>query len=97
FQEILLKSTIAFRICPFSEKLVVQTFADKMNYNQYRQLFDEILNNPKQASPYNDEIYLNYTKLNRTRMKRWDKKLVLDVINLYFALQAIVFYRDWLA
>jgi len=49
-----------------------------MKYNEYKQLFDDILENPGPASPYDDEMYLNYTKLNRSRTKRWDKHLVLD-------------------
>lgn len=49
-----------------------------MNYISYKELFDEILNNPNPAAPYKDAMYLDYTKLNRSRMKRWDKQLSLD-------------------
>lgn len=49
-----------------------------MNYTAYKQLFDEILDNPNPASPYNDAMYLDYTRLNRSRMKRWDKQLKLN-------------------
>ncbi len=49
-----------------------------MNYETYQQLFNEILDNGHTPYPYNNEAYLNYTKLNRSRMKRWDKQLVLD-------------------
>jgi len=45
-----------------------------MNYAEYQKLFDSILENPERSAPYNDEMYFNYTKLNRTRSKRWDKQ-----------------------
>ena len=48
------------------------------NYSDYQLLFDEILKNTNPSSPYDDEGYLNYTKLNRSRMRRWDKQLVLS-------------------
>lgn len=46
-----------------------------MNYTEYKQLFEEILANP---SYYSKESYMEYTRLNRSRMKRWDKLLVLE-------------------
>lgn len=49
-----------------------------MNYSTYKQLFDDILNNPNPSAPYDDETYLNYVRLNRSRMKRWDAQMVLD-------------------
>jgi len=49
-----------------------------MNYQQYHELFDTILNDSQPTHPYDDEHFLNYTKLNQSRMKRWDKQLVLS-------------------
>ncbi len=49
-----------------------------MNYTEYKNLFDEILNSSAPPAPYNDEAYLSYTKLNRSRMNRWDKQMQLD-------------------
>lgn len=49
-----------------------------MDYIEYKQLFEKILNDPRPAPPYDNEMYLDYTKLNRSRMKRWDKQLTLD-------------------
>ncbi len=46
-----------------------------MNYNEYKQLFEVILEDPDY---YSKESYTEYTRLNRSRMKRWDKLLVLD-------------------
>lgn len=49
-----------------------------MNYENYKKLFDEILDSPSPAPPYDDEMYLNYVRLNKARMKRWDRQIVLD-------------------
>ncbi|MCO5269285.1 MAG: thioredoxin family protein [Brumimicrobium sp.] len=35
--------------------------------------FDEIVSNPTPETPYDDQTYLEYTKLNRSRVKRWIK------------------------
>lgn len=43
-----------------------------MNYNNYKQLADDILSNPQPLAPYDDPAFMDYLKLNRTRMKRWD-------------------------
>lgn len=49
-----------------------------MDYTTYKQLFDKILDNPNPEHPYDDVMYLDYTKLNRSRTNRWDKQLVLE-------------------
>ncbi len=49
-----------------------------MNYKQYHNLFDEILNQSFPFSPYDKMQYLEYVKLNQARMKRWDKTLQLS-------------------
>lgn len=49
-----------------------------MNYQQYQQLFDDILSSKNLQPPYNDSAYFNYTKLNRSRMSRWDKQAQLN-------------------
>lgn len=51
-----------------------------MNYDEYKRLFDDILNHPNPGPPYNDEKYFNYTKLNRSRMNRSDKYLELNEV-----------------
>jgi len=60
--------------------LTLKTFekAISMNYSTYKQLFDDILDNPNPTAPYDDDTYLNYVRLNRSRMKRWDAQMVLD-------------------
>lgn len=50
----------------------------KMNYQDYLQLFNHILSDDNPQAPYDDADYLNYTKLNASRIKRWDKTLGLD-------------------
>lgn len=49
-----------------------------MQYTEYLQLFDTILKSDKPQAPYDDAEYLNYTKLNDSRMKRWNKTAVLN-------------------
>jgi len=49
-----------------------------MQYQQYQQLFNDILNSENPPQPYNDEMYFNFTKLNQSRMRRWDKQLRLE-------------------
>lgn len=66
-----------------------------MNYKEYKQLFEKILDNPNPAHPYGDAIYLDYTKLNRSRMNRWDKRLVLDE-NLVFRIRQIATPQHWI-
>ncbi len=58
-------------------------------------MFDEILDKPNPPSPYNDEMYLNYTKLNRSRMKRWDKQLVLGE-NILLCLKQVAQPQHWI-
>jgi hypothetical protein len=49
-----------------------------MNYEQYHALFDEVLNAEHPNPPYDKPSYFDYTKLNKARMKRWDKHLQLS-------------------
>ncbi len=49
-----------------------------MNYNEYRDLFDTILTSLNPIAPYNDSHYVDYTKLNKARMRRWDGHMELN-------------------
>lgn len=49
-----------------------------MNYNEYKAVFQEILNCKDPLPPYDQAEYINYTKLNFSRMKRWEKTMQLD-------------------
>ena len=44
-----------------------------MDFQAYTTLFDTLLNDPSPKAPYDNSSYINYTKLNRSRMNRWMK------------------------
>lgn len=66
-----------------------------MNYTEYKQLFEKILGNANPTHPYDDASYLDYTRLNRSRMNRWDKQLKLDE-NLVFLIEQIASPQYWI-
>ena len=66
-----------------------------MNYTTYKQLFDTILSEEAPASPYDNAAYLDYTKLNRSRMKRLDKQTLPDP-QLVSHLQQITSPQHWI-
>lgn len=45
-----------------------------MTYSEYTTLFHAILSSDTPVAPYDNPDYLNYTKLNESRQRRWDKK-----------------------
>lgn len=45
-----------------------------MNFNDYQQQFEAILSGAKTNDVYEDPHFVNYTKLNQSRMNRWLKK-----------------------
>lgn len=45
-----------------------------MTFQEYLDYFEQILASPDDYDPYGDEEYLNYTKLNWSRMNRWLKR-----------------------
>lgn len=65
-----------------------------MTLEEYRRLFDEILNGRYQQPPYDNEAYHNYVKLNQSRMDRWYKKGHIDA-ELGDLLQAIDQPQTW--
>lgn len=57
-----------------------------MDFSSYLAEFGQILNNPTPPAPYSSPDYLDYTRLNRSRMNRWLKKgelipLFADAVN----------------
>lgn len=57
-----------------------------MNFQEYHALFSQILTSEKVESPYDNPEYLNYTKLNQSRQKRWMKNgVILDETKTIFA------------
>ncbi|MBD1427623.1 thioredoxin family protein [Sphingobacterium arenae] len=45
-----------------------------MTFQEYLSYFEQILASPEEYDPYGDAEYLNYTKLNWSRMNRWFKR-----------------------
>ena len=48
-----------------------------MDFVSYLDVFEKILHDPEPKAPYDNPDYLNYTKLNWSRMHRWLKQAVL--------------------
>ncbi|WCT14831.1 thioredoxin family protein [Mucilaginibacter jinjuensis] len=51
-----------------------------MDFIGYQQIFQDIINDPNPASPYDNPDYLNYTKLNWARQHRWLKSGILNEV-----------------
>lgn len=66
-----------------------------MQYPEYAALFDAILNRPAPQPPYTDAAYLDYTRLNHSRMNRWWKTLQLDE-RLVAALRQLEAPQTWI-
>lgn len=49
-----------------------------MNYQEYLDLFKDILNSKDPQPPYDQAEYIVYTKTNLARMRRWEKTMKLD-------------------
>ena len=49
-----------------------------MTYQEYHDLFDQILYSDVKCYPGYDLKYRQYTRLNQARMRRWDKQFQLD-------------------
>lgn len=49
-----------------------------MNLQEYRNLFTEILMGNVTEAPYDNAGYINYVKLNNSRMKRWTKQGTIE-------------------
>lgn len=72
-----------------------------MKFDAYLQLFETILHNSQPQPPYNNPDYLEYTRLNYSRTKRWMKTVALNaellqlVKHLPKAQQWIVIVEPW--
>ena len=44
-----------------------------MSITEYEKQFDDILDGSNNAYPYDSEEYINYVKMNKARIKRWNK------------------------
>lgn len=66
-----------------------------MNYEEYQAGYEEILDGKSSNGLYLKEDYLNYTKLNASRSKRWDKTGELSDANVSF-LKSIMEKQYWI-
>lgn len=66
-----------------------------MKFEDYLVLFESILKEPSQYPLYEDEEYLNYTKLNWSRMNRWLKRFEPSVDVKEF-IDAIAEKQTWI-
>jgi hypothetical protein len=66
-----------------------------MTYPECQLLFDQILEQANPPYPYNNEAYINYTRLNKSRMHRWDKQLKLND-SLLLKLKSIDAPQHWI-
>ena len=57
--------------------LELRTYEKGMDYAAYRQLTDALVEKGQTSGPQQTESLVNYTKLNRSRMKRIEKTFVL--------------------
>lgn len=65
-----------------------------MNFTDYLQLFENILQETDPKAPYNNPDYLNYTKLNWSRQQRWLKTGVInDAVTA--AVKSITIPQQW--
>lgn len=66
-----------------------------MDFQAYLTKFGEILNNPLPGEPYSDADFLDYTKLNLSRTRRWLKtgKLKAETI---LSMQSIKVAQTWI-
>jgi len=49
-----------------------------MNFSAYQEYFQSIIDDPNPAAPYDNPVYIDYTRLNWSRMNRWLKVGVLS-------------------
>lgn len=54
-------------------ELLRDAWKEALTYDQYRAYIDERLQQGKTTGPQDSESYLEYTKLNISRMNKWDK------------------------
>lgn len=66
-----------------------------MNFHEYLGLFDQILTAKNPPAPYDKPAYINYVKLNQSRMARWTKTLELHP-DLIDALSDIEEPQHWI-
>ncbi len=66
-----------------------------MNFQEYKEQFEHILDSSNPIAPYNDPDFLNYTKLNWSRLNRWLKTVQLSEEQIK-TIQTISQKQNWI-
>jgi hypothetical protein len=66
-----------------------------MNFTDYFKTFDAVLSGENTNAPYNDEHFVEYVKLNHSRVNRWIKKGILSEETIR-SIQGIKEKQTWL-
>lgn len=65
-----------------------------MDFKSYQSLFEKILSGEIKETPYNNPVYITYTQLNQSRMKRWLKSGKLNT-GLITLIEQISEQQNW--
>lgn len=61
-----------------TETLITEALAVATSYSEYRELVSILAKTGKSTGAFQTEDFVNYTKLNDKRMRRWDKMVKID-------------------
>lgn len=61
-----------------TDVLLREALPHAMSYQEYKVLMQELVDDGSTTGPSKTESLVNYTQLNHSRMKRWDKVVKLD-------------------
>ena len=56
-----------------SLSITTEILEKALSYKEYRSLIDTLLENNQTTGPNQSEYYIDYTRMNQRRMKRWEK------------------------
>lgn len=66
-----------------------------MTWTEYLEYFNDIVNGSERQTPYDNEDYYQYTKLNKSRTNRWLKQNPLTESTKTFMQEGIQSRQDW--
>ncbi len=75
--------------------IIKQYLSDAMSYSDYKNLVKQLLDEGKATGHNQSEMYLNYSKLGFSRMKRWEKTFKLDQEQIQ-AIKSVSTPQTWL-
>ena len=79
----------------YLECLFLQANQKEMKFEEYLAYFEAILADPEKYPPYSNVEYLNYAKLNWSRMNRWLKRFEVNE-DLKSRIAAVTDPQQWL-